>query len=209
MGAFTLDRKGLALAIVLGLGIYYFGGMNYLLLILIFLILSTHITRIGYYEKRSMGVYEYERSWNNVLSNGIVPLLMTLLKGVVGPLPYIASIASITSDKFASEAGVFGGKPIEIFTFKEVNPGKSGAISLLGTFASFVGSIIIAILAIPLFHLNVFQVLIISLSGFIGSMADTVAGYFEERGLGNKSTSNIVGALVGSIIAYLLGGSIL
>ena len=208
MALFTLDTKGVLLALVLGIGIYYFAGTNYLILMLVFLFFAAHITRLGYYEKREMGVYEYERGWMNVVSNGIVPFFGALLSQTLGPMPFLGSLSAVMSDKFGSEAGVFDREPVELFTFKKVKPGVSGAVSYLGTIASLAGSIIIALAGFVVFGITANQMLVIALAGFLGSFADSIAGYFEERGFGSKSTSNIVGSMVGFVVALFLGGVI-
>ena len=45
-------------------------------------------------------------------------------------------------------------------------------------------------------------VLIIAISGLLGSVVDSVAGHFEEKGIGNKYTSNILCAIAAALIAY-------
>ncbi len=203
MSLLTLDKKGVITALILGLLIYYVGGIIPILFMLFLLILSAHVTYLGYYEKKTMHVYEYERSWKNVISNGLIPLIALLLPTyrVIG---FLSALSAVLADKFSSEIGVFGGKPIELFSFKSVKPGKSGAVTSLGFFAAFVGAIIISLLGIFFYKINVIDSFIIIIAGFLGSLFDSIAGYFEERGIGNKSTSNLFGSLVGMLVAILL-----
>ena len=53
-----------------------------------------------------MGLYEHERGWENVLSNGLLPSILAIGSPYLGPFPFIASIAAVTADKFGSEIGV-------------------------------------------------------------------------------------------------------
>jgi uncharacterized protein (TIGR00297 family) len=201
----VLDRKGIALALFFGFLLVHFGSLNYLLLMLLFFCLAIVVTRYGYEEKRELGLYEHERGWENVFANGILPALLAVGSSVLGPIPFICSIAAITSDKFGSEIGVMETEnPVSIITFTKVKPGTSGAISMLGSIASLMGSALIAFGAMYLFHISSFTALYITLAGFIGSLADTLLGYFEERGIGTKGTTNFICSLVGALIGYFL-----
>ena len=201
----VLDGKGIILALFFGFLLYHFGGLNYLLLMLMFFFLAIFVTRYGYEEKRELGIYEHERGWENVFANGILPAILAVLSSTLGPIPFICSIAAITSDKFGSEIGVMeANDPVSIITFAKVKPGTSGAISMLGSIASILGSTLIALGTVYLFSLTPFMALQIALAGVIGSVADTFFGYFEERGIGTKGTTNFICSLVGAIIGYFL-----
>jgi uncharacterized protein (TIGR00297 family) len=197
--AVMLDKKGLLLSALMGALMLAFGGKEYLALMLAFLGISVLATRYGEDEKKERGIYEYERSWENVLSNGIVPTILAVAQPVIGPFPFIASVAAVTADKFASELGVLGkGKPIFLFTLKEVQPGTSGAVSVMGTVMSFAGALFIGACALFLFGIKPTEALLIGAGGFLGSVADSIAGIFEEKGIGNKSTSNLICSLAGA-----------
>lgn len=200
-----LDRKGIAVSIAMGLITLVSGGGAYLLLFLVFLALSVAVTRYGEEEKKGMGIYEYERSWENVLSNGIVPTCFAILHPFLGPLPFIASVAAISSDKFASELGVLQKKkPIYLFNLKEVRPGTSGAISTLGTIMSVAGAAAIAAAAVFLLGIAPSTALLVMFGGFGGNLVDTIAGIAEEKGIGNKFTSNMLGSLAGGIFGMVI-----
>ncbi|MFA5077374.1 MAG: DUF92 domain-containing protein, partial [Candidatus Micrarchaeia archaeon] len=121
-------------------------------------------------------------------------------------MPFIASVAAITSDKFASELGVLEKKkPIYLLTMKEVTPGTSGAVSPLGTLMSFAGALFIGAAAILIFGITPTTAILVGVAGFLGSFADTLAGVFEEKGIGNKFTSNFICSLTGAILGLYLG----
>ncbi len=199
-----LDTTGFLSALVVGGIVWYFAGLAYLTLLFTFLLLALYITSIGYKIKVRYGVFDYARGWQNVASNGLIPFIAALLSPYIGSLPFIASVAGATADKFASELGILGGKPIELFTWKRVKPGKSGAISLLGTFFSFVGALTITFAAKFLFPISSYTALLLALAGFTGSLVDSIAGYFEERGLGTKETSNFICTLTAFLLAFLI-----
>ncbi len=211
---FLLDNIGLALALMMGLIIFVSGGaygLNMLLVIFIFLVVSVFATKYGANIKRALNIYEGERGWKNVLSNGLMPTILALLY-YFHPAPfspdaylfaYVASIASITADKFASEIGVFD-KPAFLWGMKKVKPGTSGAVSLLGTLASLSGAFIVSIIAAYLLPLTMEDAFYLGVIGFIGSFADSIFGIFEEWGIGNKYSTNFICSLVGTILALLI-----
>ncbi|MEW6528523.1 MAG: DUF92 domain-containing protein [Candidatus Micrarchaeota archaeon] len=200
-----LDKKGLMFSFLLGIVVFVYGGKEYLAFLIIFLIISVIVTRYGAEEKKESGIYEYERSWENVLSNGIVPTLFVVGHNIFGVLPFITSVAAVTADKFGSELGVLGkNKPISLFSFKEVVPGTSGAMSTMGTIMSFAGALVIGACAVFIFGVKPTTAFMIGVGGFLGSIADSIAGVFEERGIGNKSSSNIICSIIGGVAGSLL-----
>lgn len=199
-----LDKPGLALAILFGAIVFIFGGAPYLAMMLFFLMLAIFVTKYGYYEKKEMGIYEHDRSWENVLSNGLVPAICAGLSAYAGPLPYIASIAAVTSDKFASELGVLSGEPLSLDGFRRVKPGTSGAVSALGFVMSLMGAALIGVGAIFLFGIPPSTALLVAIAGFAGSIVDTVFGVLEERGIGTKGTTNIICAIAGALIGFYI-----
>ncbi|MEM4295352.1 MAG: DUF92 domain-containing protein [Candidatus Anstonellales archaeon] len=200
MAILGLDVYGFLLALVIAFISYNYGGLNYLILLLSFFLLSMHATSLGYRKKYVMKIYDHKRGLSNVLSNGLFPALFSYLNM---PYAFAGSVAAITADKFASEIGVLGNEPIELFTWKKTRIGASGAVSKLGLIASFTGSLTIAVISAYLFNLSNYQALIIAISGFIGSFADSIAGFFEERGFGNKATSNLICSIVGGVVSHL------
>lgn len=199
----VLDKGGILLAVIIGAVLLFFGGLAYLALMLVFLGLAVIVTQYEYEIKRDMGLYEHERGWENVLSNGLLPAILALLSPLTGPMPFIASISAVTADKFGSEIGVLAAEnPISMIDMKPVKPGTSGAMSSIGTVASLAGSTALAVCAMLAFNINPTQALLVSIAGFIGCLADTFFGVFEERGIGTKGTTNFICSLVGALIAF-------
>ncbi len=197
---FMLNRGGLLFSSILGLIFYFFGGIQSLVVMFVFLISSVFVTRFGYYEKKEIGLYEYERGWRNVFSNGLMPTLFLIYYFYSGNImPFLGSVAAITADKFSSELGIFEEDPIDLLTFKKTKRGKSGAVSSLGLFASLIGSGMISLASYFIYDINYTGMLLIMIAGIAGSIADSIAGTLEERGFGTKETSNMIGSLVGGI----------
>ena len=199
-----LDKEGALLAVAMGFIIFLFGGLNYLLLMLIFFALALLATGYENAIKREMGLYEHERGWENVLSNGLLPTILAFFSNTLGPLPYIACIAAVTADKFGSEIGVLGGNPINLANLKPAKPGISGAITMIGTVASLAGASAIGFCAMYVFGINATLALLVGFAGLLGSIVDSLFGVLEERGIGTKGTTNFICSIIGAIIGYLL-----
>ena len=209
VGLFLLDAAGVLVAVALGLIVFYFGGpygSGCLILLLIFLVSSVLATKYGSEIKRKLALYEYNRGWENVLANGIVPVLCVVASpggGLLGA--YVGSLAAVTADKFSSEIGVLGDAPRGLFDFKVVKRGRSGAMSVVGTFSSFDGGLLVGVASYFLFFgmYDAWGVLLIACIGFLGSLVDSVVGVLENKGIGNKMTTNFVCALTGAVLGYL------
>jgi len=201
----VLDTKGVLLALLFGAVLLFNGGIGYLALMLVFFSLAIIVTKYEYEIKKEMGLYEHERGWENVLSNGLLPSILAALSPIIGPMPFIASLSAVSADKFGSELGVLDQKdPISLFSFKPVKPGTSGAMSVLGTVGSLAGATAIGVAAVFLFGLSPTQAFIVGLIGLAGSVVDTAFGVFEEGGLGTKGTTNFICSLAGAILGYYL-----
>lgn len=202
-----LDKLGLMLAAAMGaitlFADFQAGQFLFFPIFLLFLVSSVVVTKYGYSAKREMNLYEHERSWENVLANGLIPVIAAIAAPQIGWGAYIGSVAAITADKFASELGVLGSEPISLLTFKKAKKGESGCISPFGTLMSFDGALLIGIATYILAgSANAWIIIQIGLVGLAGSIADSIAGVAEERGFGNKATTNFICALVGAILGW-------
>lgn len=89
------------------------------------------------------------RDAGQVLANGGVPALIAIGSYFAVPkdllfVAYLGALSVANADTWATEIGVLSKtKPRLITTWKPVEPGTSGAISLLGTVAAFLGSLVI------------------------------------------------------------------
>jgi len=198
-----LDRNGLILALVIGIALIFI-KIEFFILMIIFLGIAIVVTKHNYFLKKQLGIYEHERGWRNVLSNGLGPLLFGIGSFLFGPIPFICSVSAVMSDKFASELGVLSENPISLGNLKIVKPGTSGAVSAFGTLMSLAGAIIISVSAIWLFNITPTTALIIGIVGFIGSVIDSIFGVFEEKGIGTKETTNFICSISAGLIGIWL-----
>ncbi|HIJ16134.1 MAG TPA: TIGR00297 family protein [Methanosphaera sp.] len=202
----ALDLLGSSFVTIIGMFIVITRGFNWLAILLLFLFLGSAFTKFKSDYKRRIGLKHEQRTIKNVVSNGIVPVVMALFGNYAG---FIGAIATATADTMASEIGVLS-KPILITSREHVKPGTDGGISLLGTAAGLIGAFIIGLAA---YLINVSpefttSILIALFAGMIGCFADSLLGATLERsGLFNNEHVNlsatIIGALVGIIIITL------
>jgi len=141
----AIDLLGSVFMIMMGVIIIFTpgAGVNWLILIFVFLILGLAFTRYKHQYKKEIKVYEGTRTIRNVVSNGVVPFVMAAFGNYGG---FIGSIATATADTMASEVGITS-TPRLITTLKKVPPGTDGGISLIGTAAGIFGAGIIGISA--------------------------------------------------------------
>lgn len=131
-----------------------------------------------------------QRDILQVFANGGVGLIHAILfyitKNPIFLICLATSYAAANADTWATELGILNkNNPFSLRTFKRVAKGTSGAVSLLGTASSLVGSMIIGLFSIigfvllnnidiNILYINLF--LLITLSGFMGALVDSILG---------------------------------
>lgn len=182
----TLD--GTLASILVGGGILVGTQLGGLLLLAFFFVSSSFFSKFKKHQKEQAEEIVEKGSTRDafqVLANGfgatVFSILYYIIDNEIFLYGFILSLAIATSDTWASELGVLSKKrPIHIRTLRRVDRGTSGAISLFGTMMSLLGSFSIAILALFLFGISYYVVLILTLLGFIGCMIDTILGAFFQ-----------------------------
>lgn len=221
---FTLDMGGSLLALLFGVTIFYLSPNMWWFFIAVlidFLVLSSLVTRAKEESKAVLKGYEKTRSWRNVVANGLVPVVVvvvyflfknvwgvSLIHGQIIVFAFVASVASISADKFASELGVLGQQmPIDIITRKRVKRGTSGGVTWFGTLMGLVASFLIGLSVFAL-GASVAVFVVVIFAGMFGNFVDSLLGHFEEKKIGNKYTSNLVCSVAGAVfcaaVLYLL-----
>ncbi|AWX33242.1 MAG: TIGR00297 family protein [Methanosphaera sp.] len=199
----ALDLLGSSFVTIIGIFIIITRGINWLAILLLFLLLGTVFTKFKSDYKKRIGLTHEKRTIKNVISNGIVPVVMAILGNYGG---FIGSIATATADTMASEIGVLS-KPILITSQEKVKPGTDGGISVLGTVAGLIGALIIGVSA---FIVNVspdvtHSIAIALFAGMIGCFADSLLGATLERnGLFNNEHVNLTATIIGALVGIIL-----
>ncbi|CAJ36240.1 DUF92 domain-containing protein [Methanocella arvoryzae] len=221
----AVDLSGALSGVLCGVLLIVFGGFEWFILLLAFLILGTIFTKYKYQYKRKVGAAESNqgsRGYKNVFGNCFVPLIFVVAYGVLGGTTYVpylgyidqsifligflGAMATATADTLASEIGsTYRGQPIMITTLRRVPPGTDGGVSPLGEAASIFGALAIAVIAIPLgLRANSVgtMVFITVLTGFLGTNIDSLFGAtLQRRGLLSNAGVNFVATLFGGLFA--------
>ena len=216
-----LNEAGTWAAAALGLGVAIGGHWTWLVILLSFLCAGFAATRWRYEEKREQGFHEGdegERDWTNVVANGGVPLVVSILAIIskdwetLFPV-FAASVAVAASDTFASEFGALDTRVYMITTMKKCEQGINGGFSPTGQLAAMAGALLIALIATGLGLLvgadaladPIEFILSVTLIGFIGCQIDSLFGaVLENRGYIGKGTVNTLAIASGAIIACCL-----
>ncbi len=185
--------------------------------VVIYLFLGSLVTRLGMARKKLEGLAEArggkrgpENLWG---SAGTGAILAICIKAGIGEqslllIGFATSFAAKLADTFGSEIGKrWGGKAYLITSFRRVPPGTDGAISLEGTLASTLGSLVMTMVMVasslvPLGQESVLVFLIGLLSTLLESVLGAVAqGKF--RWLTNEVV-NFVQTSVAAILAITI-----
>lgn len=187
--AHSLNKSGAIAATVVGTVIFGLGGWQWAVLLLIFFITSSGLSRA--FKERKEGLNEkfskgHERDAGQVFGNGGLATLFAALhsfypESILPWVGFAASLAAVNADTWATELGILNPTPPRMITnlYRRVEKGTSGGISLWGTGASLLGSAVIALPAIllsPVGTLNTNYFLLITSAGLAGSLFDSLLG---------------------------------
>jgi uncharacterized protein (TIGR00297 family) len=205
----SLDMFGSAVMIIMGVVIIFSAGANWLMLIVLFLLMSLVATKYSKKYKMSLGEFEGRRTSKNVISNGVVACFMAAFGGYYLPFVggFIGAIATATADTLASEIGVLDQHPRLITTFQKVDPGTNGAVSVLGTSVGIIGAAIIGLASYFLGILSdpLLAIAVSIISGTIGCFADSILGaLLENRHIITNEHVNLIATIVGAFVGIIL-----
>jgi uncharacterized protein (TIGR00297 family) len=199
------------------------GGLMPLLAVFL---LTYAATKIGRAQKERLGTGESKRGRNaaQVAANlGVASLAASFPYGALRPeQTLMASLAAITAfvsltalaeaaaDTVSSEIGqVFGGEPRMITTLKRVARGTDGGITLAGTLAGAVASLLIMLVGFSAMRGSKFlgdwvSICLGTAGGIFGLLFDSVLGAtLERRGRLNNDAVNFLSTL--SAVGFLVG----
>lgn len=215
-----LTPMGLAHAWVLGTVTWGILGWPGFTLVMFYLVAGSGITFVGMEEKEAAGIAE-ERSgqrgpgnlWGSALTGTVcaitsvfIPTLLPLLK-----LGFVASFATKLSDTSASEVGkAYGKRTFLITTFKPVPRGTEGAVSLEGTLAGLIGSLILATVGYGLGLIQPIGILWCAIAAFIATNIESILGATIEDKipLYPHHTINIINTTIGALMAMAIAMAI-
>lgn len=185
----SLTKSGAFAAIFVGLAVYLGFGIKGLILLGTFFASSSSWSKYKSSAKRQIEeklAKGATRDWRQVAANGGAAALFSIVhyfhQDDLWLIGFVVCLASANSDTWASEIGSLSkNNPIYIRTFKRIEKGTSGAISLLGSSAALGGALLISLISMWLFQLSIAESLIIFLFGYIGNIIDTLIGAFYQQ----------------------------
>ncbi len=211
-----VNISGFFSGIIIGLGVWVFSDYKGFISLLLFFLLGTLSTKIGYSRKKSLGIEEKgggARSYENVLGKGLSPLLFSILSllsknPVAFSIAFYSSLCAGTFDTVSSELGkAFGKRTISPLNFKEVKKGEPGGISFEGLISGFLSSIIFIFISF-LFNQTFpfkFFLIALALSSIISNIAESYISIFlEGKGLISNEITNFLNTLIAGVSGYFI-----
>jgi uncharacterized protein (TIGR00297 family) len=197
------------------------GWQAYLVMMVYFLVGSA-VTRIGMAQKEAAGIAEKrsgargpENVWGSAATATICALVAYGLKlsNPASPwidllvLAYVASIATKLSDTSASEVGkAYGRTTYLITTLQPVPRGTEGAVSLEGTIAGILGSLVLSILSWSLGLISPLEIGICLIAAFVATNIESLIGATLQEKIDWLSNElvNFINTAIGALVAIVL-----
>lgn len=192
----SLTFSGVLASILIGGVALFLGGWDCFTILLAFLVLGVAFTKYRRGEKEQGALIQEKggvRSWVNVLANGGPPAISIMLEHVfrmeVLPVFFLTAVCSAAADTLATEIGLLSSSKPRLITDlrRRVEKGFSGGVTLLGTVAGLLGSLVITLVSLTLYLANApgmlsavsdFKRLTVACStgGFLGMVIDSLLG---------------------------------
>jgi uncharacterized protein (TIGR00297 family) len=213
-----LTASGSIASFLMGVVIGSFGSVSWLIILIAFALSGFLVTKFKFELKRRKGVQEGkkgERTWKNVVANGLVPALIAVVAWALGQqdspaagLIYLTAVSVAASDTIASELGVLSNRTFLITSMKKVAVGTNGGVSAYGTAWALVGATVASLLGwLLLFPWGTIdeRILIPIVMGFLGCNIDSLIGAtLERRGITSKLSTNLLSMAFGALGSLLI-----
>lgn len=206
----SVDVSGMLTGWLLGAVLIVFGGWHLYAVLLVFFVIGSAMTKVGYRRKAARGLAQEKggrRGASHAFSNvGVAAILAFAAAATSQPLLWYAAAASLATaaaDTTASEVGqLIGRRTFLPLTFRGVPVGTEGAISLEGTLAGLIAAFIVALVATRQSGLVAF----ITIAAFLGSYVESIAGSWNRRRANPvpNGALNFFNTAVGAAVLLLL-----
>lgn len=177
--AHALTRSGALAAFAVGTAAFGAGGWQAALVLFVFFLPSTLLSRIGRARKRELvdiGKHG-ARDALQVLANGgvaAVAIVLSLRLGAPFVAAFAGAFAAASADTWGTEIGTLARRrPRSILTFRPLATGLSGGVTLPGTLAELAGAAVVASVCWA-HHLAPFGA--VWVGGIAGALADSFLG---------------------------------
>lgn len=221
-----VNLSGLITGWILGTIIVIGGSSALYLPLLAFFIIGTTVTKLGYRRKATAGLAQEgggRRGAAHAFANvGVATLCaIAVWRGfsIIPLLMGITSLATAACDTTGSEIGqLFGRRAFLATTFKRVEPGTEGALSIEGTLAGIVAAAVVAIVGVaatmhhykPGFLGGIIinrsrTIIVITACAFLGSYAESLAGNWNRKHGGTipNGVLNFFNTVMGALLFWV------
>jgi uncharacterized protein (TIGR00297 family) len=211
----VLTTAGIYHAWILGIVIWGCLGWQGYIVILSYLIVGSGVTRIGKDIKEAKGIAEKrdgargpENLWGSAATGAVCAIGYAIAPSPLWLLAYVASLSTKLADTTASEIGkAYGKSTFLITTLKPVPAGTEGAVSLEGTIAGIIGSLLIAAIgwAVGLLA-SPWDLLWCAIAAFIATNIESLIGATlqEKYDWLTNELVNGINTTIGAAIAVLI-----
>lgn len=211
----TVTIPGAITGVVIGVAIYLGTGWQGWTLLITSFVLVAVATRVGFTRKAIVGIAEERggrRGPGNAIANtGIAAWAALICLAMARPdlarLAMVAALVTASSDTIASEVGKAWGKTTWLVVgWRRVPPGTSGAVSLEGTLAGAIASIVLAGLAAALGLIPITMIAGVVVASTLAAFAEGALGAtFEGPGILDNNALNFLNAALGAGLALVFG----
>ncbi|OMO92578.1 hypothetical protein COLO4_17478 [Corchorus olitorius] len=216
-----LSLSGICAAFLLGTLTWRAFGSPGFLLVASYFVIGTAVTKVKMAQKEAQGVAEKRkgrRGPGSVIGSSAAGCICAFLMiyGIGGEaftqlwrLGFVASYCTKLSDTASSEIGKAYGKTTYLVTnFQIVPRGTEGAVSVEGTLAGLVASILLASIGCFMGEINVPEAVICVIASQIANLGESIIGAEFQGKEGfrwlNNDAVNIINISIGSILAVLM-----
>ncbi|HYS53499.1 MAG TPA: DUF92 domain-containing protein [Thermoanaerobaculia bacterium] len=221
-GLRTVDLSGFITGWLLGTIVILGGGPPMYVALLAFFIVGTACTRLGYARKARAGLAQEKggrRGAGHAFANvGVAAICSVAVWRGLGLVPLfmgITSLATAAADTAGSEVGqLIGRRAFHPLTFRRVERGTDGAMSLEGTLAGVLGALIVAIAgtAMAVHHIRpafigtvtidkARAIAVVTISAILGSYIESVIGSLTKNV--NNHVMNFLNTAIGAILFWV------
>jgi uncharacterized protein (TIGR00297 family) len=203
------------------LGVLVWGTLGWrgYLIVMLFFVLGSVLTFVRIEQKTAEGIAE-ERSgmrgagnvWSSALAASLCAIATLFYPSPIKELlvlGYVASFCTKLSDTTASEVGKAYGKTTYLITnLKSVPRGTEGAVSLEGTLAGALASMVLATIAWAIGLIAPVGIIWCVIAAFIATTIESLIGATLESRFTwlTNDLVNLINTIIGAIVAILLAG---
>lgn len=202
------------------LGVLVWGTLSWqgYAIVMLFFLGGSALTFVGIEQKEAEGIAE-ERSgvrgagnvWGSALTATICAIATLFVDSPwqeLLVLGYVASFCTKLSDTTASEVGKAYGKTTYLITTLKIVPrGTEGAVSLEGTMAGIVASLILATIAWIIGTISSLGIIWCVVAAFVATTIESLIGATLESRFSwlTNDLVNLINTIIGAFVAILLG----